>query len=233
MTLAALAAANAIRWSKAKVTRAIFAVPARRLVAAKQRYQAVARITGVPWYVVAVIHEREASQRWDASIAQGDPWNRVSTHVPRGRGPFTSWEAAAIDALTNCAPYAARWKDWSPGGTLTLLEQYNGLGYANMGRPSPYIWAGTDQYARGKYVADGKYDPSAVDSQPGCAGLLLAIAGIDPSVVAALGQIPAGPTPVPPKLTINPVSSQAGSVRAASIWQAALAVIAAIFRRSS
>jgi hypothetical protein len=36
-------------------------------------------------------------------------------HVPlkasRKAGPFDSWEAAAIDAPTNCAPYAADWKD--------------------------------------------------------------------------------------------------------------------------
>ena len=80
------------------------------------------------------------------SLAQGDPWNRVSVHVPAGRGPFKSWEDAAVDALVNCSPYAARNKDWSIGGTLTMLEQYNGLGYAARGRPSPYVWSGTDQY---------------------------------------------------------------------------------------
>jgi hypothetical protein len=36
-----------------------------------------------------------------------------------------------------------------PGGALTLLEQYNGLGYANRGLPSPYIWSGTDRYLKG------------------------------------------------------------------------------------
>lgn len=201
MNTAALVAANAARWSKVKVQAAkaaSFRAIARRLVAASDRYQAVSKLTGVPWYVIAVIHEREASQRWDASIAQGDPWARVSTHVPKGRGPFASWQAAAVDALTNCAPYAARWKDWSPGGTMTLLEHYNGLGYANRGRPSPYIWAGTDQYVRGKYVADGKYDPNVVDSQPGCAGLLLAMAAIDSSVADGLGQRTPSPPAAPP-----------------------------------
>ena len=45
-------------------------------------------------------------------------------HVPAGRGPFRSWEEAAIDALANCAPYAARNKDWNIGGALTELERY-------------------------------------------------------------------------------------------------------------
>jgi lysozyme family protein len=85
----------------------------------------------VPWAFIAVAHERESSQDWTGILAQGDPWNRVSVHVPAGRGPFKSWEDAAIDALVNCAPHAAQNKDWSIGGTLTMLEQYNGLGYAS------------------------------------------------------------------------------------------------------
>jgi hypothetical protein len=115
----------------------------------------------------------------------------VSTHVPKGRGPFTSWEEAAIDALANCPPHAARWRDWSAGGALTLLESYNGLGYARHGLASPYLWAGTDQYSRGKYVADGRFDPQVIDLQPGCAALLRAMAELDASIGAALGL--AGP----------------------------------------
>ncbi|MCP1850635.1 MULTISPECIES: hypothetical protein [unclassified Bradyrhizobium] len=98
---------------------------------AKARYQAVEVKTGVPWAFISVAHERESSQDWSGSLAQGDPWNKVSTHVPAGRGPFSSWEEAAIDALVNCAPRAGKNKDWSIGGTLTMVEQYNGLGYAN------------------------------------------------------------------------------------------------------
>src|SRR6186713_958744 len=181
--LNALTAANAQRWARAKLTRNFTSV-ARRLIApnAKARYQPVSAKTGVPWAVIAVIHERECSQDWAGSLAQGDPWNRISVHVPAGRGPFRSWEDAAIDALVNCNPLAARNKDWSIGGTLTMLEQYNGLGYASRGRPSPYIWSGTDQYSSGKYVRDGVYDPNVVDTQPGCAGLLMAMMVLDPSI---------------------------------------------------
>jgi lysozyme family protein len=170
--LNALKTANAARWANAKLTRN-FASVASHLVAlnAKQRYQTVEAKTGVPWFVIAAIHERESSQDWTGSLAQGDPWNRVSTHVPAGRGPFNCWEEAAIDALVNCAPFVARNKDWSIGGLLTMLEQYNGLGYASRGLSSPYIWSGTDQYKSGKYVRDGVYDPNAVDIHLGCAGL--------------------------------------------------------------
>jgi len=170
--------ANQERWNKCQVNaskQSTFDSVARRLMAAKARYQAVEARTGVPWWFIAVVHEREASQSWNANIAQGDRWDRVSTHVPRGRGPFSSWEEAAYDALVNCAPYAARNKDWSMGNALTMLEKYNGLGYFNKGIPSPYIWAGTNQYSRGKYVADGVFDANAVDTQLGCAGLLKAM----------------------------------------------------------
>jgi lysozyme family protein len=185
--IAKLKAANAQRWKAMAVTQALIATldkVAGRLVDAdaKTRYQTVAAKTKVPWAIIAVIHEREASQSWKANLAQGDPWNKVSIHVPRGRGPFNSWEDAAIDALTNCAPYAAKWSDWSIGGALTLLEEYNGLGYAARGRPSPYVWASTNQYVKGKYVADGHYDPNAVDHQLGCAALLSRMKLLDPSV---------------------------------------------------
>ena len=198
--LAALQTANTARWKKAKLTRAPEFVPvAKRLVAAKSRYQAVSAKTGVPWFVIAVIHQRESSQNFSRSLAQGDPWNAVSTHVPKGRGPFSSWEAAAVDALAVCPPYASKWKDWSAGGTMTLLEQYNGLGYANKGIPSPYVWSGTDQYVAGKYIADGVFSATTVDKQLGCAGLIVAMAALDPSVSfgGVVAPIPDAPLPIP------------------------------------
>lgn len=192
--LSALRAANANRFAHAKLTRAPEFMPAaRRLVAsaAKARYRAVSARTGVPWWFIAVVHERECSQSWRGSLAQGDPWDQKSRNVPKGRGPFASWEDCAVDALVNCAPFAARNKDWSIGGTLTMLEQYNGLGYASGPRaggvkyppmPSPYIWGGTDVQTRGKYVADGQFDPSKMDPQLGCAGLIMTMMQIDASI---------------------------------------------------
>ena len=72
---------------------------ARKLILAKQRYQSVSAKTGVPWAAIALIHQMECGGDWSLNIAQGDPWNRRSIHVPKGRGPFNSWEDAAIDAL--------------------------------------------------------------------------------------------------------------------------------------
>src|SRR4029077_15766876 len=86
---------------------------------------------------------------------------------PPGGGPSNPGKRPRSNALNNCAPYAGRNRDWTIGPLLTKLEEYNGLGYAARGVPSPYVWSGTDQYRSGKYVRDGIYDPNAVDSQPG------------------------------------------------------------------
>lgn len=179
--------ANAARWDAMHLRAARiheFDETARRLCAAdaKTRYLAVAARTGVPWFIVAVIHEREAGQSWSANLAQGDPWNKKSRHVPKGRGPFKSWEDAAVDALTVCPPKTAGWTDWTAGGALTILEEYNGLGYAARGVPSAYVWSGSDQYTAGKYIADHVYRASAVDVQEGCAPLLSRMMAIDNSI---------------------------------------------------
>lgn len=175
---------NKQRWDNCKILpnwEAAFTRTSNMMVSHKARYQKVSDMTKgrVPWWFIAIIHhlecgtDKNGQPRWDRSLAQGDPWNRKSTHVPKNRGPFNSWEDAAYDALVNCPPYAARNTDWSIAGSLAYLEKYNGLGYYRKNRPSPYLWSGTNQYSKGKYVADGIYDPNAVSKQLGCAGLLM------------------------------------------------------------
>lgn len=185
--------ANLTRWNNCHIssdTGPLFKQVADRLTApiAFNRYKSVEKATGVPWWFIAVVHEREASQNWSSQLGQGDPLNKKSTHKPIGRGPFKTWEDGAIDALTNCPPFAAKNTDWSIGGSLAMLEQYNGLGYAGKGVPSPYIWSGSDQYSKGKYVADGVYDPDAIDNQLGCAGLLKFM-GVFKTAPTGLGTI--------------------------------------------
>lgn len=167
---------------------------ARRLVdpSAKERYIQIETTTGVPWFIIAVIHERESGQDFTRQLSQGDPLNRVSVHEPQHRGPFfnhpndppghDAFYRGALDALIDCPPHASRWHDWSPGGALTLLEEYNGLGYANRGMPSPYIWSFSNQYVRGKYVADGVFSLTTVDSQEGCAPLLKTMMQLDSTI---------------------------------------------------
>ena len=232
MDLATLSKRNAARWAAAKVTRDAMAV-ARRAVepAAKVRYQLIAQQTTVPWFIIAVIHYREASQSWSASLAQGDPWDRMSIHVPKGRGPFTSFQAAAVDALTNCAPHAAKWRDWSPGGAMTLLELYNGLGYADRGLPSPYVWSGTDQYVKGKFTRDNFFDPNVVDQQLGCACILKTMMQLDPSITFTGAVISPVPSPVGTPRPVPYPPPASGSPPNLTVWGRLASFILSLFKR--
>lgn len=172
------------QWDSMKIVpdraRTVAAV-ARRLHASKARYVKIQSATNVPWYMVAVIHERESGQNWSRSLAQGDRWDRVSTHVPRGRGPFNSWEAAAVDALATLKGLH-RIIDWRLEKVLYQLERYNGWGYFWRGLASPYLWGATTVQQRGKYVADGQFSATAWDTQLGCAALIRAMMDIDSSI---------------------------------------------------
>lgn len=215
-------ATNGRRVAVAKIKpdrEAEFMKTAVRLQKDKAKFEELSAKTGVPWAVCAVIKEREAGvdSGFLRNIAQGDPWNRKSTHVPPGRGPFTSWLFAGIDALVKCAPYASLWKDWSPGGTITILIKYNGIGYDLHGMVSPYGFGGTDQYVKGKYVADGKLDPNFVDPQLGCLGMLLALQKIDPSAAFGAPVADARPTPEPPKEIIDDATKNARNTRKGAI----------------
>jgi lysozyme family protein len=140
----------------------------------KARYEAVTASTGVPWNVIAAIHYRESGNSFKRHLHNGDPLTARTVQVPKGRPvsgepPFT-WEESAIDAIK--MQKLNKVTDWSIGNTLELLERYNGLGYRKKGVPSPYIWSWSSQYQKGKYVADGKYDPNTIDQQCGVAVLL-------------------------------------------------------------
>lgn len=201
----ALIAKNAARWGAMhmKADRIpAFDATAKRLCdpSAKARFAAVtgrlaaAGLEPVPWWFIAVVAEREygGPPRWDRQLGQGDPLGEVSRNDPAGRGPFLNhpddtpghdaWTRCALDALIDCAPRAARWTDWTVGGALTILEEYNGLGYSNMGVPSAYVWSGTDQYVSGKYIADHAYRASAVDVQEGCAPIIARMMALDASI---------------------------------------------------
>ncbi|WP_407155165.1 hypothetical protein [Bradyrhizobium sp. STM 3557] len=205
----AIKAANARRWHAMHIKANLlpdFDATAKRLSApdAKARYQGVTdrlvelKLQPVPWWFIAIVSEREygGPPHWDRQLAQGDPLHAVSTHEPKGRGPFLAhaddvtpgrdaWTRGCLDALIDCAPHAANWTDWSVGGVLTLFEEYNGIGYAIRGIASPYVWSGTDQYDHGKFTADGVFNARKVDVQEGCAPILARMMVLDPSITFA------------------------------------------------
>src|SRR5262249_36059853 len=116
----------------------------------------------------------------NTSLGNGHPLSHKTTHVPKGRGPFETFLDGALDALHLDGLDSVR--DWNVEKVLYYCEIFNGTGYDRHGRPSPYIWGGTNIQQPGKYVEDGKWDSHEKDSQPGCAPLLTSIAKIDSSV---------------------------------------------------
>src|SRR5262245_4146660 len=168
-------------WDTAAITNAAeVAAVAKRLVAAKARYQGVEAKTGVPWWLIAAIHQREASQNFNTQLAQGDPLNQVSTHVPKGMGPFSTWEEGAIAALKHEGMPSVT--DWRLEKALYWQEKYNGWGYLSRGIPSPYVWGATSVQRPGKFVADGQWSPTTMDRQLGCAAMIKGMMEIDPSI---------------------------------------------------
>ena len=144
--------------------------------ATRERYHVVSKMTGVPEDVLFACHYRESSLSFKGVLHNGERiigTNQKTILVPKGRGPFETWEEAAIDAME--IEQSKFPKTWDISGKLDFCERYNGLGYRKKGVPSPYVYSWTNKYSKGKYVADGKYDQNFVDQQCGTAAIILGI----------------------------------------------------------
>lgn len=143
---------------------------AAKLTANRLRYEAIAVSIGCPWWFIAVLHQMESDANFATYLGNGQRLDRVTTIVPKGRGPFKTFEAGALDALRIMKMHEV--KDWSIERCLYEIERFNGFGYISKGINSPYVWSFTNLYAAGKFVSDGRYDPRAVSTQCGAAAIL-------------------------------------------------------------
>lgn len=146
-----------------------------------KKYLEIEKLTGVPSELICALHYREMSLSWNGCLHNGEKilgTGKKTSLVPKGRGPFDTFEQAAIDALflkKNLFP-----KEWNLATCCEFAERYNGLGYrSKIGDKgevelSPYCFAGTNAHDEtGKFVRDGKYDPNAKEAQLGVAAILL------------------------------------------------------------
>lgn len=145
-----------------------------------RQYMVIEQFTSVPWAMIACIHRRESDSNFNTYLGNGDPLSYRTTHVPRGRGPFKTFEDGAIDALK--LDGLSDVKDWRLEKILFYMEKFNGGGYDAHHLPSPYLWAGTSIQRPGKFTSDGHWDPHAIDRQLGCAPLLKCIMKLDQSI---------------------------------------------------
>lgn len=156
------------------------------------RYGDVPIKTGIPVAFIMASFEREASSDFSRNPAQGDRWDRPSVNVPKNRGPFPSWAAAAMDAyhLNKLDQVGA--SNWTWPLACFYGELFNGFGYRDYHRMrTPYLWGGTNMQQRGKYTSDGKFDGSKFDQQPGIVPLMMRIAEIEPALTLP-GEWPFG-----------------------------------------
>jgi lysozyme family protein len=201
----------------------------------EQMYRKVQVQTGVPWQMVAVIHEREAGEqdigRWLCVLHNGEKivgTDKKTKEVPAGRGPFHDWVSAAVDALR--LQGFDKYSDWTVARVLWALEPFNGYGYRNgpvakgVKYPpmrSPYVWGSTNHQQVGKYVADHVFDPNVMDSQIGCAALLkyLNFGGITT------------PPPVTPTVPVNKPTEPTGEVKSFGWIDAIKQIFIELFKR--
>jgi lysozyme family protein/peptidoglycan hydrolase-like protein with peptidoglycan-binding domain len=172
---------------------------ARRAISGKTTYQQIEQRTGVPWTFVALCHYRESDFDFDTYLGNGQSLHRVTTLVPKGRGPFPTFADGAVDALRIQDFVGA--SDWGIARMLFRLEAFNGFGYHAKGVNSPYLYGGSTLYGppdarAGKYIRDHVFDPSVVDPQLGTAVVLRAMMTLDPSITIDGGP-PAGGNPEP------------------------------------
>ncbi|MBK7423434.1 MAG: hypothetical protein IPJ48_10235 [Propionivibrio sp.] len=149
----------------------------KRLTQGQAIYQQVGTELNIPWVFIGITHGMECGFNFKAHLHNGDPLSARTVQVPKGRPatgnpPFT-WSQSARDALIYKGYHQVA--DWSVPHMLHLFERYNGMGYRRRGVPTPYLWSYSNLYEKGKFVADGHFDPEAVSKQCGAALMLKAV----------------------------------------------------------
>ncbi|MBD1896781.1 peptidoglycan-binding protein [Coleofasciculus sp. FACHB-129] len=153
-----------------------------RIIPNRGRYEQAQRESGVWWPVIAAIHSLEASLSFKGHLHNGDRLSARTRNVPDGRpisgSPSFTWEESAADALAMKRTDEVNFLD-TPEEILWYCERYNGWGYqtgagrnSTPPRRSPYLWSKTNHWTKGKFTADGRFDPNAGSSQVGVAAIL-------------------------------------------------------------
>jgi lysozyme family protein len=186
--------------------RSAFDSVAAKITRGRGTYEQISKLTGVPWYFIGVLHNRESGCNFSTHLHNGDPLTARTKNVPAGRpltgAPPFSFVFSAVDALKMKGLHTIT--DWSEERMCFELERYNGFGYRGKVN-SPYLWAGTNHYTKGKYIADHVWSATAVDQQLG---------GVPLIRLLRTGTVPATPrSPVPETAGTVAVGTGAGADR--------------------
>lgn len=148
-------------------------------------YQLVTNKTGVPVAFLMATAQREMSGNLNCYLGNGQSLRRVTTIVPKGRGPFMQphpedFIAGAVDALH--IDGTDKITDWSLSRCAYEAENFNGWGYRSKGIPSPYVFGATSVQKPGKFIADHVYDPEKMDPQLGVVAIIKELFKLDKSL---------------------------------------------------
>jgi lysozyme family protein len=146
-------------------------------------YQDLANQSGVPAPLIAALHWRESDGgSFDVYLDNGQKLGTPTTIVPKGisykKGQFDQAAVQALKRQATCQKALGMTKDTTDRSKIAAYaESWNGLGYADHGMASPYVYAGTNQYTSGLYTSDGVLSPTTVDNRPGVMPLYDSVAG--------------------------------------------------------
>jgi peptidoglycan hydrolase-like protein with peptidoglycan-binding domain/lysozyme family protein len=149
----------------------------------QERYEAVAEEMDLPAELVAALHYRESGNDFSRYLHNGDPLGQKTTRVPKGIGPFHTWEESANDALGESYKKGIQESlgltadSTDLAAIATYAELYNGTGYSQRGLASPYAFAGTSAQDKGMYVEDSKFDANVEDQRLGVVSIVQLLAG--------------------------------------------------------
>jgi len=135
---------------------------ADKIISFKDRYEPIVKATGVPYYVIGLMHLRESNFNFGTHLHNGDSLKARTYHVPAGRPihgtpPFT-FEESAIDALRQKG--YDKITDWSIERIAYVLERYNGFGSAWYSPTFLYIFGLIFKHEHGKADNSCTYNDS-------------------------------------------------------------------------
>lgn len=143
------------------------------IIAYRIDYKEAESLCGLPWFVIGCIHSLEAGFNFHTILANGDPLNVRTVHVPKGLIAKTWQEGVKISVDYEAKQGNVYDKTGLLNSILYYMESYNGLGYRRYGIPTPYLWSFTSIYSHGKYLEDSEFSASAISEQVGAAAILL------------------------------------------------------------
>lgn len=193
---------------------------AQQIMEGRARYETVSRQTGVPWYVIGLLHNMECSLSFHKHLHNGDPLNEVTHNDPKGRGPFATWEESAVDALKFDGLDKVDWSKDVVERIAYMAETFNGFGYrkSSINIHSPYLWSFTTAYSKGKFVKDGVYSSEFVSKQCGVMALLRAMIDLMPDAIHVAPVSDAHPWPSAEVPASPPPSVTKEGAKSKSVW---------------